>query len=63
MAIGVPTFVLLLILFLPFFPPMSNWNVLRVIFSFSVSTVPTVAGIIFGYVLLDSFKNKDAYDS
>lgn len=49
LAVGVPTFLVLLMLFIPFIPILSP---------FMSSTIPTIAGIVFGYVLLDSFSKK-----
>ncbi|WP_162287800.1 hypothetical protein [Indiicoccus explosivorum] len=58
-AVGVPAFVLLVMLFLPFLPPLGGSAIVRTIAAFSVSTVPTITGIVFGYVLLDSFRTKE----
>lgn len=55
-AIGLPTLYVVLMAFLPFSPLGEGWLPVPKILLFSETTVPTVAGLVFGYMVLASFK-------
>ncbi len=55
-AIGVPTFYIVLMTFLPFSPLGEGWLPIPKIILVGGTTVPTVAGLVFGYVVLACFK-------
>ncbi|MDN7246903.1 hypothetical protein QWY16_09775 [Planococcus shenhongbingii] len=57
-AIGLPSLFLVLMSFLPFMPFIIGWIAIPEIILIGGTTVPTVAGLVFGYVLLDSFNNR-----
>ncbi|ANU10821.1 hypothetical protein BBH88_11120 [Planococcus antarcticus DSM 14505] len=55
-AIGVPALYIVLMTFLPFSPLGEGWLSIPNILLFGGTTVPTVAGLVFGYVVLACFK-------
>ncbi|KAA0956374.1 hypothetical protein FQ085_12765 [Planococcus sp. ANT_H30] len=63
-AVGLPVFVILVFSFMHYLPNSESWtpvfNMNINLILYSGTTLPTIAGLIFGYVLLDSFKNKDS---
>lgn len=58
-AVGLPTLYIVVMTFLPFSPLGEGWLRLPELISIGGATVPTIAGLVFGYVLLDSFKIRD----
>ena len=62
-AIGLPALYLVLMTFLPFFPIGEGWLPVHMFLYINGSTVSTIAGLVLGYVVLDSFKNKEAAKS
>lgn len=57
-AVGLPSLFIVLMNFLPFSPLGEGWLVIPEIILIGGTTVPTVAGLVFGYILLDSFKKN-----
>lgn len=55
LAIGCPSFLLVLMAFVPFIPLLGGAFALPRLLLFSETTVPTIAGVTFGYVLLNCF--------
>ncbi|MFD1032651.1 hypothetical protein [Metaplanococcus flavidus] len=62
-AVGLPTLYVVVMTFLPFSPLGAGWLRIPEIISIGGVTVPTIAGLVFGYVLLGSFKVRNAEDS
>ncbi len=63
-AVGLPALTILVLNFLPYLPSSESWvpafNININLILYSGTTLPTIAGLVFGYVLLGSFKNKDS---
>ncbi|MDN7240682.1 hypothetical protein QWY14_02720 [Planococcus sp. N028] len=59
-AIGLPALYIVLMTFLPFSPLGAGWLSVPRILLLGGTTVPTIAGLVFGYIVLDSFKVKNA---
>ncbi|MBT2570744.1 hypothetical protein [Planococcus sp. ISL-110] len=55
-AIGLPALYLVLMAFVPFSPLGEGWLPIPQILLIGGTTVPTIAGLVFGYVVLESFK-------
>ncbi|ANU12907.1 hypothetical protein B481_3255 [Planococcus halocryophilus Or1] len=55
-AIGLPSLYLVLMTFVPFAPIAEGWLPIPNILLFGGTTVPTVAGLVFGYTVLASVK-------
>lgn len=63
LAIGIPAFVVIILSILPFmpienFPYPSFYDPFNLIL-FNGTTAQTIAGLVFGYTLLDSFKSEE----
>ncbi|MGM0896984.1 MAG: hypothetical protein ACQEV0_03740 [Bacillota bacterium] len=63
LAVGLPAFVVLMLSILPFLPfenmayPEFYTQISLILFS--STTAQTIAGLVFGYILLDSFKSEE----
>ncbi|WP_235318395.1 hypothetical protein [Planococcus sp. CAU13] len=62
-AVGLPTLYVVVMTFLPFSPLGAGWLRIPEIISIGGATVPAIAGLVFGYVLLDSFKIRNNAES
>ena len=63
LAIGIPAILVLVLSILPFLPINVEFPAFYSQISltlFSSTTAQTIAGLVFGYILLDSFKNEEA---
>lgn len=58
LAIGCPSLLLVLMAFVPFIPLLGGAFALPRLLLFSETTVPTIAGVTFGYVLLNCFVDE-----
>lgn len=62
-AVGLPALYVVVMTFLPFSPLGAGWLGIPEIVQIGGATVPTIAGLVFGYVLLDSFKGRNTVNS
>ena len=62
-AIGLPALYIVLMAFVPFSPMGAGWLPILDIIYLGGSTVPTIAGLVFGYMILDGFRDTDPVKS
>lgn len=62
-ATGLPALYLVVMTFLPFSAIGEGWLPVHLFLYINGSTVTTIAGLVFGYVLLDSFKSVKAAET
>lgn len=62
-AIGLPTLYVVVMTFLPFSPLGEGWLPIPSFLLFGGATIPTIAGLVFGYIVLASFKATNASKS
>lgn len=61
-AVGLPALYLVIMTFLPFSSIGEGWLPVHLFLYVNGSTVTTIAGLVFGYVLLESFKGEKAVE-